>query len=164
MAHHQENPLPPGREVLDGAPVSDEPAEELAERQAIEQAAQPWYRRMRARAAQHPMTDTAWRLTVFIIGVTLLLAGAVFLVFPGPGWACIFLGLAVLASEFAWANRAMHPLKRAAARASEIARDPRYRVAVWIVGMLVIAAAVAAGWWYVGRYGWTLDGMPRPFG
>lgn len=164
MAHHQESSVPTGREVLDGAPVGEGSPEELADQQAIEQSTQPWFRRMRARAAQHPMTDTAWRLTVFIVGVALLLAGVVFLVFPGPGWACIFLGLAVLASEFAWANRAMHPMKRAAARAGEIARDPRYRVAIWIVGSLVLAAAVAAGWWYVGRYGWTLDGMPKPFG
>lgn len=28
------------------------------------------------------------------------------LIFPGPGWAAIFIGFAVLASEFAFAERA----------------------------------------------------------
>lgn len=43
---------------------------------------------------------TARRVIVFIIGGLVILAGIFMLVLPGPGWAAIFLGLAILASEF----------------------------------------------------------------
>lgn len=40
-----------------------------------------------------------------VIGGIFILAGIVMLVIPGPGWAAIFLGLAVLATEFERAER-----------------------------------------------------------
>lgn len=42
---------------------------------------------------------------VAIIGVTLLLFGLALIVLPGPAFIVIPLGLAVLATEFAWAKR-----------------------------------------------------------
>lgn len=42
---------------------------------------------------------------ILIAGITVILAGVVMLVFPGPGIAAIFLGLALLATEFAIAAR-----------------------------------------------------------
>jgi uncharacterized protein (TIGR02611 family) len=44
---------------------------------------------------------------VFIVGVSLLVAGAAMLVLPGPGIAVILLGLVVLAKEFSWARRVL---------------------------------------------------------
>lgn len=41
---------------------------------------------------------------IFIVGVSILLTGVVLLVLPGPGIPLIFLGLMILASEFAWAG------------------------------------------------------------
>lgn len=43
---------------------------------------------------------------VLIAGSTVVLTGLVMLVFPGPGWAAIFVGFAILATEFAFAERA----------------------------------------------------------
>lgn len=43
---------------------------------------------------------------VFIIGSTVVLTGIAMLVLPGPGWAGIFFGFAILATEFAIAERA----------------------------------------------------------
>jgi uncharacterized protein (TIGR02611 family) len=37
---------------------------------------------------------------IFIIGWLVVLAGIVMLITPGPGWAAIFLGFAILATEF----------------------------------------------------------------
>jgi uncharacterized protein (TIGR02611 family) len=48
---------------------------------------------------------TARRAIVLIIGALLIVAGIFMLVLPGPGWATIFLGLAVLASEFERAEK-----------------------------------------------------------
>ena len=44
---------------------------------------------------------------VFLVGMTLLIAGAAMLVLPGPGIAVILLGLVVLSAEFKWAQQAL---------------------------------------------------------
>jgi len=54
----------------------------------------------------------AKRFFQILIGFTVLLAGIVMLVTPGPGWVAIFLGLAILAgAEIVWARRLLHKLK-----------------------------------------------------
>ena len=52
------------------------------------------------------------RVFFVIAGFTLLLAGVVMLVTPGPGIAAILLGLGLLAAEFVWARRLMDRIKR----------------------------------------------------
>jgi len=47
-----------------------------------------------------------------VAGFTLLAAGAVMIITPGPGWLTIFLGLGLLAAEFMWARRLMERIKR----------------------------------------------------
>ena len=47
-----------------------------------------------------------------VVGFTLLLAGIVMIVTPGPGWLVILLGLGLLAAEFVWARRLMDRIKR----------------------------------------------------
>ena len=42
------------------------------------------------------------------VGATLLALGFLFLFIPGPGLPLIIAGLAVLATEFAWAEVALH--------------------------------------------------------
>ncbi len=56
------------------------------------------------------------RVFLIIAGFTLLLAGGVMLVTPGPGLLVIFLGLGLLAAEFVWARRLMERLKREGGR------------------------------------------------
>ncbi len=45
------------------------------------------------------------RFVVGVIGTTIVLIGLALLVLPGPGLLVIIVGLAVLASEFVWAQR-----------------------------------------------------------
>ncbi len=52
------------------------------------------------------------RVFFVIAGFTLLLAGVIMLVTPGPGIAAILLGLGLLAAEFVWARRLMDRIKR----------------------------------------------------
>jgi uncharacterized protein (TIGR02611 family) len=52
------------------------------------------------------------RVFLVIAGFTLLLAGVVMLITPGPGIAAILLGLGLLAAEFVWARRLMDRIKR----------------------------------------------------
>ncbi|MCP9948352.1 hypothetical protein LUX33_07940 [Actinomadura madurae] len=58
------------------------------------------------------------------------------MVTPGPGLLGIVIGLAILATEFAWAQRALHRAKTAADRAKEKALDPRTRRRNTILGAL----------------------------
>ena len=44
-------------------------------------------------------------------GGVLLIAGIAMLALPGPGWLTIAAGLAILATEFAWAKRLLDQLK-----------------------------------------------------
>jgi uncharacterized protein (TIGR02611 family) len=62
------------------------------------------------------------RIFFVIAGFTLLLAGVVMLVTPGPGMLVIFLGLGLLAAEFIWARRLMDRIKH---------EGGRMRDAVW---------------------------------
>ena len=59
------------------------------------------------------------RVFLIIAGFTLLLAGGVMLVTPGPGLLVIFLGLGLLAAEFVWARRLMDRLKREGGRLAD---------------------------------------------
>ena len=54
---------------------------------------------------------------IALIGGTVLLLGAIMLVLPGPGVLVIAGGLAILATEFLWAKRALQNAKGAVAKA-----------------------------------------------
>jgi uncharacterized protein (TIGR02611 family) len=56
------------------------------------------------------------RVFLILAGFTLLLAGVVMLVTPGPGIAAILLGLGLLAAEFVWARRLMDRIKHEGGR------------------------------------------------
>ena len=49
--------------------------------------------------------QTARRIVVAVTGTTLLLLGVAMIVLPGPAILILPAGLAVLATEFAWARR-----------------------------------------------------------
>lgn len=64
------------------------------------------------------------RVFRIVSGFTLLLAGAIMLVAPGPGWLTIFLGLGLLAAEFVWARRLMDRIKREGGRVRDVVWRP----------------------------------------
>lgn len=45
--------------------------------------------------------------------------GAIALIAPGPGWLIIFAGLGILASEFAWADKALMKTKMLAIKTAQ---------------------------------------------
>jgi uncharacterized protein (TIGR02611 family) len=55
------------------------------------------------------------RIIVSIVGFTLIALGLVLLVIPGPGLLVLAAGLAVLATEYAWARKLLDSAKRRAA-------------------------------------------------
>ena len=49
-----------------------------------------------------------------VVGVTVVLIGIVLLVLPGPAFVVIPVGLAILATEYAWARRWLRKVRRIA--------------------------------------------------
>lgn len=59
----------------------------------------------------------ARKLVIAVVGATVLLVGVAMLVLPGPGWVVIFVGLAILATEFVWARQLLARAKQTAVSA-----------------------------------------------
>jgi uncharacterized protein (TIGR02611 family) len=53
----------------------------------------------------------ARRVIIFIVGVSVLVVGGAMIILPGPAFVVIPLGLAILATEFAWARCLLHKVK-----------------------------------------------------
>ncbi|MFC7330207.1 PGPGW domain-containing protein [Marinactinospora rubrisoli] len=86
------------------------------------------WRRLRARMRvwrmrmhSHPVLHWTWRSVVTVVGGTLLIAGVIMCVTPGPGVGAIILGLAILATEFAWARGLLHRARVRARQAKDTA-------------------------------------------
>lgn len=105
-----------------------------------------WHHRVRRKAKSNPATDLVWRAAVLVVGGAVLLAGVVMIVTPGPGWAAIFLGLAILSSEFAWAHRLLSRVKATFRRVADQANtgSTRRKMVIRTAGILVAAVAVVA--------------------
>jgi uncharacterized protein (TIGR02611 family) len=104
----------------------------------------------------HPALSLTTKIVVTTVGALVILAGFVMLVAPGPGIVAIILGLAILATEWDWAERWMKKAKEQALRAQQRAMntDPaarRRRLVFTGVGLLVVLGAGAA---FIFGYGW----------
>ncbi len=51
------------------------------------------------------------RLVIAVLGFTVLLIGVAMIITPGPSLLVIVLGLAILATEFIWAERLLNQIK-----------------------------------------------------
>ncbi len=60
---------------------------------------------------------------VATIGGTLFVVGVIFLVIPGPGLPLVIAGLAVLASEFAWAQYMLSRIKEKSQQVAQRAKS-----------------------------------------
>lgn len=64
-----------------------------------------WAARLHERPLAHRRRSIWYRVAFAIAGGLVLLLGIVTIPLPGPGWATVFVGLGMLAVEFAWAER-----------------------------------------------------------
>ncbi len=88
---------------------------EIAEAERPDHPMRRMLRRARAWVARYPRLEHAYRVAVGILGGTLSVIGLLLVPLPGPGWLVVFLGLAVLGTEFAL-GQAHRRLAQAAAR------------------------------------------------
>ncbi len=67
-----------------------------------------WLRPIRDRVRGLPGGVLIWKLVIAALGGVIVVIGVLLIPLPGPGWALVFLGVAVWASEFRWAQRLLH--------------------------------------------------------
>ncbi len=65
------------------------------------------------------------RIAVLVLGLALLGVGLVMMITPGPGLLAIIAGLAVLATEFTWAQHMLDKAKDKAGQARDAVRRKR---------------------------------------
>jgi uncharacterized protein (TIGR02611 family) len=86
------------------------------------------------------------RIAVTVVGFVVLLAGLVMMVTPGPGIVVILLGLAILATEWAWAERALDRAKERGQDVLRTATASPVRIALSVAATLAGIAAAIVAW------------------
>ena len=117
------------------------------------------YMGKRESARSNKALDTTWRGIILVLGLTTVGLGLFFLLFPGPGWAVIILGLIVLATEYAWARRILNPVQEFSSRIARLVISQDYRnkrSKVVLVSTMVMVTLVYAYW---ARWGATMQGF-----
>ncbi len=112
---------------------------------------------LRHRVRRHPVGRVVYRSVVGVLGVGVVVLGLLLIPLPGPGWLIVFGGLALLATEFPWAERLLGFARRhVSSWTSWIAgRSTRVRALIGVAGLAVVAGAI---WLYdvvIGLPGWV---------
>ena len=116
----------------------------------------------RAFFARNRTLDTTYRVVIAVLGALVVLGGIVLIPLPGPGWLIVFGGLALLATEFAWADRLLRFARNKVLGWTDwVTRQSlMVRGAIGLGSMLAVAGAL---WLYVqtlGTPGWVPEWIP----
>ena len=117
--------------------------------------------RLHRRLHAHPALSLTTKVVVTAVGLLVMGAGLVMMVTPGPGIVGIAVGLAILATEWDWADRWLATARKKAheARLKAEAMDPkvrRRRLMLTGLGLVLVATAVVA---YVAAFGWPVPAV-----
>jgi uncharacterized protein (TIGR02611 family) len=112
--------------------------------------------KLHQRLHSNPALALTSKVVITTVGLLVMAAGLVMMVTPGPGIVGIILGLAILATEWAWADRWLQAAKRKAQEAKEKAEamDPRVRRRRLLLAGLVFLLVVGSVAAYVAAYDW----------
>jgi uncharacterized protein (TIGR02611 family) len=101
------------------------------------------------------------RIAIGIVGGLVVIIGIIAVPYPGPGWLIVFSGLAILATEFAWAQRVLDFAKGYYEEWKAWLRrqSPSVRLAVIIVTGLVVITTL----WLVNAFGLVNTWLHLPF-
>jgi uncharacterized protein (TIGR02611 family) len=103
--------------------------------------------------------DATWRGVILIFGLTIVALGVFFLLFPGPGWAVIFFGLFVLATEYAWAQRMLNPVRQFSSQIARLIVSQEFRAKRSKVILIATFVIVATAYAYWAKWGATMEGF-----
>lgn len=104
-----------------------------------------------------------WRVAVGLVGGLVLVVGVIAIPGPGQGWAIVFLGLAILSTEFSWAQRLRHALVEQLRRGRRYyaSRPAPARALLFTGFVVVLVAALLGAMWLslllTGLPGWLPD-------
>lgn len=114
---------------------------------------------VRERIKANPASRQAYRLFVALVGIAVVATGVALLALPGPGLLVLFVGLAILASEFHWARRVQRFARDEAVRwAHWVGRQSLwFRVLTGLASGLALAAVVYLSLRLTGVPDWTPD-------
>ncbi|TFC01857.1 TIGR02611 family protein [Cryobacterium adonitolivorans] len=73
-------------------------------------------RRSRAWIHRHPRLRAPYRVLVALAGLAVIVVGLILVPLPGPGWLIVFVGVAILGTEFPAAHRLTRVVRRLAHR------------------------------------------------
>lgn len=140
----------------------NEPATETSDRTARAEPAEqmvPEERvrgRLHRRLHSHPVLALTTKIVVTVVGSLVLLAGVIMIFTPGQGILAIVLGLAILATEYAWAERWLRAAKHKAAEAKRRAEemDPKVRRRRLLLAGVAVLAAFGATVAYLVTFDW----------
>lgn len=141
--------------------MTDDEAETESESR-LSMAKRRWAR-WRDRLRERRKTELAYRIVVGVVGLAIFAVGIVAIPYPGPGWAIVFIGLGILATEFDWARRLLHYARERYDRVMDwFGRQGRF---VQFLGALFTAAIVVGTLWLLGAVDWTgeLFGIEHPW-
>jgi uncharacterized protein (TIGR02611 family) len=112
--------------------------------------------RLHARLHANPALAAATKAVVTVVGSVVEVVGVIMMVTPGPALVLIPLGLAILATEWAWAEKLLKRVRAEARRAKERAEamDPKVRRRRLLLTGAVTVLAVGLVVGYVAAYDW----------
>ncbi len=110
--------------------------------------------------------NTAKRVAVEGTGWLLVVVGIAALVLPGPGLLALFAGVALLATQYEWAERRLDPVRKAALRAAadSVSSWPRilasFAGVCWLIALGVYwgISPPAPSWWPIDDRWWLTGG------
>jgi uncharacterized protein (TIGR02611 family) len=119
--------------------------------------------RWRDKLRDRPTADFTYRIVVGVVGLAVLGVGILAIPYPGPGWAIVFVGLAILATEFEWARHALAWTRKRYDRVIEWFKAQGWWVQA--IGFVLTAVVVVATLWLFGALSWTagLFGIEWPW-
>ncbi|MFG1929908.1 TIGR02611 family protein [Mycobacterium sp. NPDC048908] len=119
--------------------------------------------RWRDRLRDRPRVEFGYRIAIAVVGVAVLGVGILAIPYPGPGWAIVFLGLGILATEFDWARRLLAYAKARYDKAMDWFH--RQHAAWQVFGGVLTALIVVATLWLLGALDWSAElvGIEHPW-
>ena len=116
----------------------------------------PFIERVRERRERHRERSRVVRAAVVLAGFVVVLVGVALIPLPGPGLLVVAVGLAVLALEFAWAERMLERTVNRMEQATETVKRAS-RAQQILLGLLVALTAAAA---LTAAYAWDVPLLP----
>jgi uncharacterized protein (TIGR02611 family) len=95
------------------------------------------------------------RTAIGIAGGIVIIIGIIAIPYPGPGWLIVFTGLAILATEFEWAQRILDRVRGEYDKWQDWLK--RQHILVRGLVLLFTAAVVVTTMWLLNVFGVVMD-------